>query len=218
MKALAVFDLCDTLYAENTTLGFLRFHAASRSDPSFARIVDRWSLRRSPFFLFGEVARQLTGLDLPKRRMIAALRGESWHDLRRSARCYASELLPLLSNPVIHERLDAHRCRGDVVLIISASLDIVVEPIARKLGAGFEAARLGFANGRCTGRIERDLSGRKLPVVLGKLEESGARLIVYSDNRSDRALLRAADEAYAVIPAGKSFDRWAGDAVNYVRL
>ena len=82
---LAVFDLCDTLVAENTTVGFLRFYAEATGTAALKRALSRWTSRRSPFFYLGAVAHRLAGVDLGRRRMLAALAGEPRDSLREQA-------------------------------------------------------------------------------------------------------------------------------------
>lgn len=193
MKPLVVFDLCDTLYAENSTAGFLRFTGHPKTC---------WPT--------------LPGLDLARRRMIAMLRGARKSELEQWADRYAAEWLPRRENAEVLDRLRAHRDQGDRIAILSAGIDIVVAAVARRLGVDYAASRLAFAGEQCTGRLATDLTGRKLPVALDLA--AGARWIAYSDNRSDRALLRAANEAFIVIPRGRATPRWTWPEARLVIL
>ncbi|NJC06478.1 HAD superfamily phosphoserine phosphatase-like hydrolase [Sphingomonas kaistensis] len=210
---IALFDLCDTLYAENTTVGFLRF--ASREEPAIASALQRW-LENPLFFLLGAVAQRL-GRDLARERLVASLAGLPRDRIEHLASAYAERLEDTRSNTPLLVRLDEHRKRGDRVVIVSSSLAPVVEAVASRLGVEGHGSTLGFTNdGRCTGKITKDLTGAK-PAIAAGLRGEGEWMIVYSDNRTDEELLRSADEGFVVLPAGKK-TRWAGNDVNYIQL
>ncbi|HUS41634.1 MAG TPA: HAD-IB family hydrolase [Ilumatobacteraceae bacterium] len=100
--------------------------------------------------------------------------------------------------------LDAHRRRGDTVLLVSASFEVYLRPLAELLGADdVLAARLEVRpDGTLTGR----LSGANCrgPEKVRRLHEwldehAGGRaevhLTAYGDSAGDRELLADADEA-----------------------
>lgn len=214
---LVVFDVCDTLYSANTTFGFIRYLARTSGDARLADTLRRWTSRASPIFLLGALAHRLLGLDLARRSVIAALAGWTRQSLETAARAYVSDDLARCMNAPVLDRLEQHRRAGDRLLLVSSSLDIVVAQIARSLGVGFEASTLQFEDGRCTGRLARDLTGRKAELV-ASLRERGEALHVYTDNRSDAALLAISDSRTVIIPNGASKARWAGPDCDYVEL
>jgi len=55
--------------------------------------------------------------------------------------------------PKALERLRAHERRGDYVVLISASTQFAVEPVARHLGIPYRCTELEVVNGKFTGRI-----------------------------------------------------------------
>ena len=117
----------------------------------------------------------------------------------------------------IGARLQRHRERGDRVILASSSLDIVIAAIARDLGVDWVASELGFNDEKCTGALVNDLTGRK-PAAISALTPPGASLHVYSDNRSDKALLRMADQCTIILPEGSGSRRWAGEGCEYLAL
>jgi HAD superfamily phosphoserine phosphatase-like hydrolase len=211
----ALFDVCDTLFAANTTIGFLRFHARRSGDAYAAAVLDRWTSRRSVAFYAGAAVYKLCGWDLPRRRLLRILRGQSRAMLEQAASEYFQvELADQAIGPV-QQRLEEHRRHGDRVLLISNGLDIVVGPIACELGVEWLASKLEFKDGRCTGRLARDLTGCKSRAA-ASLVESGERLHVYTDNRSDRDLLRLAGRRTIILRAGDG--HWAGQDCEYLEV
>ena len=203
---LALFDVCDTLYRANTTVGFLDDFLGTRA--SYRR--RRWLVtsRASPLFYPAAASMRFLPLEFARALLVRALAGFDRAELQRAARRYVDEQLARLVNVSVLERLEHHRREGDRVVLASSSLDLVVAEIAGRLGVEYRASRLGFAGERCTGRIDDDLTGRKQDVAAGLRTATPGLLHVYTDNRSDEALLGVADKAVIVVPPGRS-DQWA---------
>jgi HAD superfamily phosphoserine phosphatase-like hydrolase len=198
---LAIFDVCGTLYDENTTYGFLSFFHQRIGSDAFQRLNARWMGRTSPFFYLGALSYRLRGLDIARSHLVASLRGVPEADLVAASEAYAETVLPRRKNQPLIERLERHRAAGDRIVLISNSLDFVIAGIAKTLQVEFRASKLGFAEGLCTGRIEVDLTGRKaslLPSLTAGLGP-GKHVYVYTDNLSDRDLIERADQAAIVI-------------------
>jgi phosphoserine phosphatase len=217
LPRLVIFDLCDTLYDTNTTIGFVRHYHSLQGSQKDDHVVRRWLSRRSPWFYIGAIAHRLFGRDVARERIIATLAGKSKAKLTAAARDYARNILPSRANAPLQERLASHREAGDRVMLLSSSLDIVVAEIATLLGVDFRASELGFDAEICTGKLKQDLTGSKA-VAVRDLMDSGLELCVYTDNRSDKDLLAIADRASIVIPRGSPDVRWGGDRCEYIRL
>lgn len=131
---------------------------------------------------------------------------------------YVRQLLPDRANAALHDRLAAHRAAADRVVLVSSSLEPVVNSIADLLETEYRASTLEFAGDICTGRLLDDLTGNKAAVVQELLAHEPTRLKVYTDNRSDRGLVAMADEATIVIPRGADDKQWAGAQCEYLKL
>lgn len=215
---LVVFDVCNTLYDANTTFEFA--HRVLSDRPLLRAIDLALSHRASPLFWAQAVLYRLGGIDVPRRVVIAGLRGIEQRDLRRAARAYVAEDLPATAIAETQARLRQHQRAGDRVVLVSNSLDVVIEAIAEALGVEWRATRLEYRGGRCVGRLAEDLTGRKLEVVQmmrGK-HEPAPELVVYTDNLSDRALVEAADSAMVIIPPRGNRASWRGIEAEYVVL
>lgn len=216
-QRLAIFDLCDTLYDANTTLGFIDHYQSAGRNPRIARAIDRWSSRASPWFYLGAISHRVFGRDLARRRILAALAGEPRTRLAQAAANYARTVLPSRANVELHGRLNSHVAAGDEVMLVSSSIDLVVSEIAETLGVGYRASALGFEHDRCTGELQQDLAGRKAEAIEDLLERA-ASISVYTDNPSDGDLVARADQAYIVVPRGKPLVRWGGPNCEYITL
>lgn len=217
---MAVFDVCQTLYAANTSLGFVRQHHA-RCGPSLgAGMVAAIDDRRSPLFYLSAALHHGPGLDVHRWTLARSLWGASRAALAESAAAYVREVLPGQVNAPVLARLEAHRAAGDRIVLISNSFDIAVAAIAQALGVEWHASRLGFTGDLCTGRIEADLTGRKSELLVALLAQAVPDPVihVYTDNQSDRDLVAMADHPTIVIPRGKSRASWAGIDADFIEL
>jgi len=215
-KTCVVFDVCNTLYRENTTFEFIRFYNKKRFRWRFVQAAV--SRRISPLYWIFAVIFKAVGFDVPRRVVIASLANEKEAALRSSARQYVQRRLPMQTITMVHARFRHHRARGDRIVLISNSMNIVIEAIAETLDVEWRGSTLGFDKGRCSGKLEADLTGRKLQVVQTLLAEyeTPPHLIVYTDNLSDRTLVEAADEAIVIIPPNGDHTAWHGIRADFL--
>lgn len=217
MTRLVIFDVCDTLYDANTTIGFIGFYQALHSNGSIDKALDRWLDRSSPFFYAGAAAQRLIGWDVARQQVIAALAGEPQNRLAEAASLYVRDLLPESANQPIHDRLKSHQAAGDRIILLSSSIDLVVRQIAAVLNTDYRASVLEFDGELCTGRLSADMTGKKAD-HLRELANPDTETWVYTDNRSDKELVSNASRATIVLPRGDRQDRWAGDRCEYISL
>lgn len=216
-RRLVIFDLCDTLYDANTTMDFIRHYHACSGSRHIGRVIRRWSSRRSPYFYLGALSHRFLGDDLARKWIIGSLAGQPRGKLSDVAADYVQNVLPARANAPLHDRLREHLNTGDQVILLSSSLDIIVSEVASKLGLDHRASTLGFDEDLCSGRLERDLTGRKCEAV-SDLLGTATYVHVYTDNRSDRDLVQRANRATIVIPRGASGEPWGGNSCEYIRL
>lgn len=215
---LVLFDVCNTLYDANTTFEFVRY---VRGDSRWFRALDRTLAHRgSPLYWAQAVLYRLGGVDLPRRAMVACLGGMERDLLRQAARDYVAGPLAAAGIGETQARLRQHAQAGDRVVLVSTSLDVVVAAIADALGVEWRASRLAFRGATCAGRLETDLTGRKLETAreLGAGQDPAPMLVVYTDNLSDRPLVEAADAAMVVIPPRGSRAAWGDVRAEYLAL
>jgi len=107
--------------------------------------------------------------------------------------------------PKALERLRAHQQRGDYVVLISASTQFAVEPVARHLHIPYRCTELEIVNGKFTGRIVGEPCYGDGKRIWGEriAAERGTPLsdcTFYTDSYSDRALLDVVGHPVAVNP------------------
>ena len=182
-------------------------------------------------FLFGFLVRNpwriFRCILLPLHALVfwSGLRGNSWAKQkfltvvcggasRQALADYSAEFAALVVKlgllPGAVASMEAHRARGDRLVLITASLDLYVDAIARHLG--FDGVIASKAAWRTAGDLAETLDGRldgencygankveRLRSFLAN-DNSNARIIAYSDHASDLPLLAFADAGYVVNP------------------
>ena len=206
-RRAAVFDFDGTLTTGDTSLPFLRFVGGWGG-------MLRLGLMLPPTLL--DVARELgtgPGSDTEEAEARGALEarlhggatrailaGRTRREVQRRAAEFAEEGIEPRLRRGAKARLRWHRSRGDVLVLVTASLEISVEPWAR--GVGFThvlGTRLDTdADGRLTGALAGPYCWgreklRRVEEALGDL--GGWEVTAFGDSPGDKALLDRADRA-----------------------
>jgi phosphatidylglycerophosphatase C len=152
---------------------------------------------RSPVLAAAAVG--LGDRDAEKERLVGRLlAGRAAEPVREAGVKYAQQLASGDAlRPEMLEKLDWHRSRGHEIVIVSASLDVYLEPIAPLLGVDHVlCTKLGVGpDDRLTGLLEGgNVRGpEKIRRVQEWLGSSAVELWAYGDSAGDRELLAAAD-------------------------
>ncbi len=204
--AIAAFDLDGTLTRRDTLVPFLQ------------RLCGTTAVVRAMFPELSTVAaavRRTLDRDAIKARVLARLlSGWPASDVEAAAADYAAHVVAARLRADTASRVDWHRTQGHRLVVISASPELYVRPVADTLG--FEAAlatRLEIVDGRLTGRlVGANVRG---PEKVRRLDEfvghAPVTLWAYGDSSGDRELLARADHAMRVTRAGLvrvSADGW----------
>lgn len=199
-RVAAFFDLDKTIIAKSSTLAF--------SKPFFDQgLINRRSVLKSSYaqFLF-----LLSGADHDQmERMRAYLTSmcTGWN-VEQVTTIVAETLHDIVDPLVFAEAADLiadHKLRGHDVVVVSASGEEVVEPIAEMLGATHSiATRMAVADGCYTGDVEFYCYGPGKVVAMEQLAaEQGYDLTssyAYSDSFTDAPMLEAVGHPTAVNP------------------
>ncbi len=199
-RRVAVFDLDETLTRHDTFLPFLRGYL--RRHPTCVlgllwlpiRVVRGW------------LANRRTGI---KRAVLVSFAGgQPRQRLLAWAQAFVDDLLEHGMRPAALDCVREHLAVGDRVILATASLDIYVEPLARRLGieevvcsrvAWTGDDRLAGMNGLNCRDAEKLARVR---AVLGDGVEP-TEVIMYSDSHADLPLLSWAGQGVAVSPTRK---------------
>ncbi len=197
MSGAAIFDLDRTLLAP----------------PSSERAFFRYLLKKGALPL-SSIPRAIAGaLVLAPRGPIAVTkankhmwRGWSRERLEEEARACFEEHLKRRIYPQAWSIVRDHKQAGDLVVLLSGTLDLLLAPFAEAFGADlWIPSRLRTVGGRLTGELEgvHPYGPGKREIVEMLLREhciERARAWAYADDSSDVALLSAVGHPVAVNP------------------
>lgn len=195
MPDLAVFDLDGTITRRDTLVHFLVGYATRH--PSGA-----WRLWRLPFSL-GRFALGLSDRGQLKSALIREVMLRAPRTaITDWAREFSSSRLPALLNPGALAAIDRHRRAGDRLVLLSASVDLYVPEVGRRLGfdetictgVSWSGERL---EGRLTTRNRRGAEKRRCIDDLRR-RYPGARIAGYGNATSDFEHLLACDDPLVV--------------------
>lgn len=184
----AVFDVDRTLIPVTTTERiFIRYLARHRA-------IGPMSVLRTLLFM----ARRLPTASPFEaiRRQRAYLAGQSYEKMRRMARaCFETDIKPRISKAAL-EAVEEHKARGETVILLSGSLDFLLEPLREFLEADhLIAAHMEVVKGKLTGRILGDYpyGSLKAKIIQHFANEHGldfSRSYAYADHHTDHEILR----------------------------
>ena len=209
-RVVAAFDFDGTLTDRDTLVPFLvRAFGRRRVAATFLAL---------PFTGIGYLLR-LVGIDEFKRRVLRRLvAGVPVQRLHALGPAHARAIAPWL-RPQALRRVEWHRARGHRLVLVSATLDLYLAPVAEQLGfdhllcSRLAVRRDADGTPRFTGELDgADCTGAEKPRRLAALVGAGreVELHAYGDGRGDRELLAAADHPHFRPfrgPAGESAPR-----------
>ncbi len=196
--ALAIFDLDDTLINGDSASLFLQFlvnHGLADA-----------SMLAKEAELMQAYHQGLLQMEDYMSFTLQALKGCSIDEVGQWVADFIEQMIAPIVFAEARQVIAKHHAQGDRVLIISATGDHIVGPIARFLGvADFLAIELASQAGLYTGQTEGVLTYQqgkvlRLQAWLQKEGESLADSSGYSDSKNDAPLLSVVSHAYAVNP------------------
>jgi HAD superfamily hydrolase (TIGR01490 family) len=146
------------------------------------------------------------------RRQRAYLAGQPYEKMRRLARaCFETDIKPRISRAGL-EAIREHKAQGHTVVLLSGSLDFLLEPLQEYVGADhLIAAHMEVVKGRLTGRILGDYPYGTYKAVLMRhfAEEHGldfSRSYAYADHHTDHEVLRLFGNPVVINPRAKMLE------------
>lgn len=196
----AFFDLDKTVIAKSSTLAFSRpfFHGG---------LINRRAVLKSAYaqFVFMQSGADADQVDRMRAHLTALCEG--W-DIEQ-VRAIVDETLHDIVDPLIYaeaaELIADHRGKGHDVVVVSASGEEIVGPIARMIGATDSVGtQMVAAEGRYTGEIEFYCYGENKAVAVKQLAAERnydlTASYAYSDSSTDVPMLEAVGHPSTVNP------------------
>ena len=198
---VAAFDVDGTVTTRDCVVPFMRRVTGAR------RIVPRLGLGARD--LAPAVARR----DRDRVKALAAaaaFRGHRHAELEVAGASFARDVHARWLRPDVVASLDHHRSLGDATVLVSASFEVYLRPLAELLGVDeVLATRLEVVDGVVTGRLDGDNCRgpekvRRLHAWLADAHggRDAVHVEAYGDSVGDRELLADADVAHWVRPGG----------------
>jgi len=188
---LALFDFDGTITVDPTYPAFVRFAVRPRRK-LFGGII------LTPLILGYRI-----GLLSDRRIRWAISRVAFWREDPRRLRLlgadFARNVLPPLVRPEAVERIEWHKNRGDRVVVVSAALDVYIEPWCEAAGVEAICTRLEIRDDRITGRyLGGDCCGSEKAKRVRERHRvtDYADIYCYGDTDEDREMLEMATKKY----------------------
>lgn len=192
----------------NTTFAFIDFLAAQHVVSSFYVTMIR--TLKIPMVLLGRLLRY----DIYRYLYIHSLKGLQLRVLLDFSESFYLQVLSKNEIPGVMALFSTYikRSVDTDVILSSASLDCIVQVIAKHLGVGhYFSSELEYVGGVCRGRLGLDFLGKKHELQYENLQ------CVVTDNKSDLQLLMLANEKVVVSKVKDiSFWRSVGLPVTFV--
>ncbi|HEX6471608.1 MAG TPA: HAD-IB family hydrolase [Streptosporangiaceae bacterium] len=216
-RAIAFFDVDETLIAVKSMFRFLRFYLAGLGRPpvEYASLRDELLARGRAGASRAELTREYYRVYAGHQVAEVAAWGRAWFAAEQRAGTFFL--------PAALAAFQAHRRRGDLTVLVSGSFSACLDPIARGLAAGAViGARLEVAGGRYTGELVVPMIGPdKAAAVRAATRRYGvaaADCHAYGDDASDVPFLEAVghpvvvgdDPALAALAAERDWPRLPG--------
>ncbi|WP_312818719.1 HAD family hydrolase [Kaistella carnis] len=189
MKKLYCFDFDGTLTYNDTMFLYLKFYNSSKFRMQFVKHV--------PLFVLLKL--KLVEAEKIKKSFIASiLKGESKEKIKKKSQQFFEKYYPEIFRTNALEFIDSIDRNHTESYIVSASLDIWVQPFAEKFKMNLLATRAEFVDDIFTGNfIGKNCNGaekveRLKEATKGKKYD---KIIAFGDTSGDREMMEWADES-----------------------
>jgi HAD superfamily hydrolase (TIGR01490 family) len=207
MRRAAFFDVDGTVVASDIVRYGVEIRTMHRSRLGRLAWIAAF-LPRVPWLLALDAWRR----EAFQRSFYRVYRGLEADELERRATALFRAYVEPRIYPQARERIERHRSRGDQVVLVTGSIDVIVAPLAEHLGvSSVIAPRLAVENGRLTGELaEPPVAGeRKAERMTSFAAERGIDMdasVAYGDSADDLPMLERAGRAVVVNPKRRLLD------------
>ena len=194
-RRVVIFDLDRTLTYRDSFLPYLLGFLLRHPSRLWRIALLLWPIVK---FFYGLAS----NTELKQRFLSAILGGASKAQVRPWTRVFVNRLLDRGLRPAGLATLERHRREGDLLVLLSASLDLYVQELGRRLGFDRVLCTQGEwvgekLSGSLAGPNYRDEQKVRCLVDL-RQELKGATVIAYADHHSDLAFLVQVDQGILV--------------------
>ncbi|MCB0489362.1 MAG: HAD family hydrolase [Cyclobacteriaceae bacterium] len=213
---LVVCDLCNTLYKSNTTYDFIRFVLLGKSRTRlliFNLLIKKWS----PVFIVLTIINRILSRDFNREFSLKLISGFHESTLLIAAQRFYNVFLSTRRNEQVFDILKEYEHDSEIILASSS-----IYPVVQMVAGGnrfnhFVASRLETNQGKSTGNLSTDLTGKKQEYVQGiMLNQKFDELIVITDNRSDKLLVKMADKSHIVVKSENDKVFWKDVMADFI--
>lgn len=195
---VAFFDFDGTLTRRDTLLPFLRYVAGGAAFHTRLALLSPVLLAYLTGGLRNDVAKEIV--------LRSYLGGQELEELRRKGREFSQTMIPAMLRPEGMERLHWHQAQGHDCVLVSASLDVYLQPWTKtEKFSDLISTSLNAAAGKTDGRIcGRNCHGReKVQRMKAWLSgRSPAETYAYGDSRADIHMLEHCGHGYLLTRSG----------------
>ena len=187
---LALFDFDHTVTTCDTYSRFLRRVATPQQLAQAKWKIGPW--------LLGYRAGLVSARGIRERVTRLTFKDRDAAEIAAHGEPYAREALPAMLRPDMMQRIGWHQARGHEVVLVSASLDLYLQPWCDQHGLALVGNQLEHSNGRLTGRYDgHDIGPHKAQEIRARYDLTRfERIHAYGDSREDKPMLALAHERW----------------------
>ena len=189
---LILFDFDGTITSKDSFIGFIHFYNSNRFKTIFGMI----SLL--PFFILYSI-KIISREELKEKILVRFFKNISKEVFLSTCYIYSQKYLDQIVLPSALKEIKKYKEKGDVVVIVSASLKYWLEPWCKKYDLDLIATEMEFINNFSTGKIinkncygAEKVNKIKEKYTLGKFE----KVIAYGNSKGDHEMLNLAQESF----------------------
>lgn len=190
MKKLYLFDFDGTLTYKDTMFLFLKFYNPAKYSIQF--------LKHVPLFILLKL--KLANAEAVKKSFISSiLKGESRYNIDKKAKLFFDENYPSLIRENALDFINNIDREHTESYIVSASLDIWVQPFAEKFNMTLIATKAEFKDDVFTGKFigkncNKDEKVCRIEAELG--DKKFDKIIAFGDTSGDKPMFKFANESH----------------------
>lgn len=194
MKRIVAFDFDGTITCSDTLFDFIKY--------TFGRCKLYKSLLLNAYNLLLFVLGIRDNEKAKEKLLGSLLRGIKERDFTTMCKKYSKNRIPQIIRKETYKKIEEHRQKGDILIIVSASPEDWIKPWA--LSNGFShilATQLECKDGKLTGSFaSKNCYGKeKVNRIIAEFSNrANIHITAYGDSNGDVDMLKYADEGYLI--------------------